>query len=116
MNRVFFAACAALLLSACVTEQPANPQQSAQLGQTCQATYGFQAGTDAYLQCVFQLDQQRINRNRERRMAIAQAFSDAGAQMQANARQQQAIAAATRPVNCTSRQSYYGGPVYTNCY
>lgn len=107
---------AVTVLTGCVTEQPANAVQAAKLGDTCTTTYGFSPGTDGYRQCVFQLDQQRIASNRQKRIAIGQAFSDAGDQMQANARHQQAIAAANRPVNCTSRQSYSGGQVYTTCY
>lgn len=103
-------------LTGCVTEQPANAGQAAKLGDTCTTTYGFSPGTDGYRQCVFQLDQQRIASNRQKRIAIGQAFSDAGDQMQANARQQQAIAATNRPINCTSRQSYAGAQVYTTCY
>jgi hypothetical protein len=95
------------LLAGCQSEQPATGKDLAQLNASCEA-YGFKKGTDAYSNCVLQLDQQRIATNRQRRMAIADAFSEAGENMSASA-------AANRPVNCTSRPGY-GGTVQTTCY
>jgi hypothetical protein len=100
------------LVSGCQTEQPATQVQAQKLGESCQA-YGFQPGTDQFAVCVFQLDQQRIASNRQRRMAIGMALGNAGAQMQAGA-------VANRPVNCTSTASgtFVGRPtsVQTTCY
>lgn len=77
------------------------------LGETCQA-YGFKPGTDQFAQCIFQLDQNRIAENRRRRIAVGEALSEAGDNMQRNA-------AANRPINCTSTPGY-GGTVQTRCY
>lgn len=100
------------LLTGCQSEQPANQVQAQKLGETCQA-YGFKPGTDQFAVCIFQLDQQRIASNRQRRMAIGAAMGNMGAQMQA-------AGAANRPINCTSTLSgtFVGHPnqVQTSCY
>lgn len=103
-----------LALTGCVAEQPANQQQVQKLGEQCM-TYGFKPGTDQFNACIFQLDQNRIAENRRRRIAIGNALSETGDQMQANARNQQMINAVNRPVTCNSTPGY-GGTVRTNCY
>jgi hypothetical protein len=114
MKRLVAAAFAALSLSACVSEMPATGEEAAKLSQAC-TNYGFRTGTDAHAACLLQLDQNRISENRRRRIAFGEALSDAGNQMQANARANQISAAYNRPVNCTSRRGY-GGTVQTSCY
>ena len=104
-----------VVLAGCQSEQPATQEQAQKLGESCQA-YGFKPGTEQFALCIFQLDQQRIASNRQRRMAIGAALAQTGANMQANARTQMMVNAMNRPVNCTSRRSYSGGPVYTSCY
>ena len=93
---------ACLGLSACQTEQPANPAMAQKLGETCKA-YGFKSGTPEFAACIFNLDQQRIANNRQRRMAVGQALSNMGQGMQAR-----------RGTNCNS--VIYGNVVRTNCY
>ena len=101
-------------LTACVAEQPATGEKLVSLQNQCKA-YGFKAGSDNLNACVFQLDQNRIASNRQKRIAFGEALSDTGYQMQENARTQQLINATNRPLNCTSTPSY-GGTVKTSCY
>lgn len=103
-----------VLIAGCQSEQPATQAQAQKLGETCQA-YGFKPGTDQFALCIFQLDQQRIASNRQRRMAIGAAMGNMGASMQAAGAQQAALAAANRPVNCTSTRGL-NGSIQTSCY
>lgn len=117
--RTTFQIIAALLLgvslTGCATEQPATGAQLEKLAATCRG-YGLQSGTEAFSNCLYQLDQQRMANAYNRRMAAAAALGNAGAQMQANAAQ------TYRPaVRCTSTpsSSWVGGPVSqvrTTCY
>lgn len=93
-------------MAGCVTEQPANQQLVQKLGEQCQS-YGFKPGSDAFAACIFQLDQNRIAKNRQTRMAVAEALSEAGEDMQRNA-------ASNRPVSCNSIR--VGNSVNTTCY
>lgn len=106
MRRLLSAAGAAILLTACQTEQPANQAQVQALGETCQA-YGFQPGTNEFANCIFQMDQQRIDNNRQKRMAVAGALQGVGRGMQQRAQ------AYRPPVRCTStpNSSWIGGPI-----
>lgn len=101
MRRLLLAAGAAILLAGCQTEQPADQAQIQQLGETCQA-YGFTPGSNEFATCIFQMDQQRMATNRQKRMAMAGALQQAGQSFQRNR------------VNCTTRP--IGTTVYTNCY
>lgn len=79
---------------------------------------GAKEGADMQM-CINQearSDEAKRIKNKEMAQAIGQALSDTGDQMQANARNQALVNAMNRPVNCTSRRSYAGGPVYTSCY
>jgi len=114
MKKMIAAALAAFALTACVSEQPATGETAAKLADSCK-NYGFRPGSDAYSACLLQLDQNRISENRRKRLAFAQALSDTGEQMQANARANQISNSMNRPINCTSRPTY-GGVVNTSCY
>lgn len=98
-------------LTACVSEQPATQAQAQKLGETCQA-YGFRPGTDTFAACIFQLDQQRIGSNRQRRMTAGMAMANAGSQMQANAARAPMI---RTPMTCTSTPGL-NGALHTSCY
>lgn len=89
MRYLLLLAALGVAVSACQSEQPATGATAAKLGATC-AGYGFKPGTDSYSACVFQLDQNRIAENYNRRMRVAAALSAAGAASQP-----------PRPVTCT---------------
>lgn len=108
-----FFAIAMLALAGCQSEKPATGKVLAEINGQC-AAYGFTPGTDAFAACVYQADQNRIDANRQKRMAFAMAMQNAGAQMQANANNQMMINAMNRPRNCTSRM--VGTTLQTQCY
>lgn len=114
MRRLLLVGLSALMLTGCITEQPATGAAAAKLAETCKS-YGFKPGTDQFAVCVFQLDQNRMASNRQRRMAIGAAMAGTGAQMQANAARQSALATASRPTTCRSVAAA-GGVVNTTCY
>lgn len=101
-------------LYGCATEQPANPEQFQKLGETCQK-YGFKPGSDQFAACIYQLDQQRIADNRQRRMAAAMAMQGMSNSFNANAAAMNQQAIANRQVNCTSTPGM-NGVVRTACY
>jgi len=105
-----------VLVAGCQTEAPATGETAKKLAASCTG-YGFKPGTQEHAMCVYQLDQQRIAGNRNRRMAVGMAMAGMGAGMQRNA----AMMSANRPVNCTStpNSTWVGGPassVSTTCY
>lgn len=60
--------------------------------------------TDAYAQCRMQADLEHKRASRQFGEDVGNAVKDAYSKP-----------AASSPVNCMSRQSYPGGPVYTTC-
>lgn len=94
-------------LAGCQELQQARGPQLEQIGQTCRA-YGFKPETDAFTQCVFQLDQTRIANNR----AAIQSITD-DAQARSNAWMQRT--AVNRPKMCNSTP-VAGGGFMTSCY
>ena len=104
---------ACLAIAGCQSEKPAAGKVLAEINAQCQA-YGFKPGTDAFAGCVYQSDQNRISGNRERRLRTAAAFQQMGAQMQAQAQQQQMINAMNRSRTCYT--TGYGNTLRTQCY
>jgi transcriptional regulator with XRE-family HTH domain len=92
-----------LLLSGCIANQPATGATLKKLQLQCEQ-YGYQPGSPAYSDCVFQLDQNRIADFQNRMARTGAAISQAGRNMQT----------ANRPLNCNS--TGVGNTVYTNCY
>lgn len=61
-------------LSGCASMALKSRAELVALDQTTCTDYGFRQGTDAYAQCMFQLDQLRIADTRDRRRAFGAAM------------------------------------------
>lgn len=96
-----------LALSGCQSSDMTVAEEIQEYGGRCQA-YGFKPGTDAYANCVLQFHDQQVASDRQRRTAMAAAVAGAGDSMSNTYKPSPAV-------NCTSRQSYSGGTVYTRC-
>lgn len=72
---VVLAAAMAATLGACATTTPA--QRAAMNTESCEG-YGFKAGTDAYANCMMQLDIKERQADLEQRRRIGDAISEMG--------------------------------------
>lgn len=105
-----------LSLSACQTkpiEQMSYTEVKALAGEIQKRCYaqGVKPNSREYDMCIRQeISREQSTRvaNRQRQIALGEAISEAGANMQRNA-------AMNRPVNCTSSRGY-GTTINTTCY
>lgn len=121
--RVFVAGFALAMLTGCQSvETMSYAQKNAlaqQIAKRC-AAQGYADGHPQQRDCIaHEVNREVVTRrqNEQRRMAVAAAMGNVGAQMQANA----ATPVYRPPVTCTSRpsSSWVGGPVSqvrTTCY
>lgn len=99
MRLIALALLTGALLSGCMGRSPQERYAEAQNACT---SYGFKSGTDAYAQCMMELD-------------IAMAQQDQAA-AQRFAASMQALAARNRSVTCSTSASVYGGGRYSGGY
>lgn len=64
-----------MAVSGCVQPEVQKEQLRKKIAETC-TNYGFKAGTDAYSNCLMQVDMQQANAERQRRMQVARDVSD----------------------------------------
>lgn len=110
MKAAFLSLLAVAFVSSCAAERPATGPELISIRKTCE-TYGFKAGSSQHASCVYQMDQERMTSNRDRRLRFARSMSMMGAGIQAQNNQQQMINAMNRPINTTCSRNGY----YTNC-
>ncbi len=106
MRAAFLSLFAVALLPSCAAERPAVGPELASIRKTCEG-YGFKVGSQQHANCVYQMDQERMASNRDRRIRFANSMSMMGAGIQA----QNNMNALNRPINTTCSRNGY----YTNC-
>lgn len=100
--RTYIALSIALIVGGCVS--PIKQARHEREAKQCEA-FGYEPGTDAYANCRMQFEMQHKRNMADIGNSIAQA-----------SQQRPTVYSPPPPTNCMSRQSYPGGPVYTNCF
>jgi len=83
---------------------PATPEEASLIQSQCQS-FGFKPGTDAFANCVLQMDQARVADARDRRQRVGAALAQVGQAQQRTYRQ---------PVTCTAMRT--GWMTTAQCY
>lgn len=100
--KIYIVLASALIVSGCVS--PIKQARHEREAKQCEA-FGYQLGTDAYANCRMQFEMQHKRKMSDIGNSIAQASQP-----------RPAVYTPAAPTNCTSRQSYPGAPIYTNCF
>jgi len=102
MKKIVLLVGAAVLLAGCQTTSP--EVRLANQNATC-AGYGFKPGTDAFANCMMQMDRDEQADYRRRQQELSDSMYDMNRSMRMN-----------RPVICNTVESVPGGSATTTCY
>ena len=102
MKKIVLLVGVAVLLAACQTTTP--EMLLANQNATC-AGYGFKPGTDAFANCMMQMDRDEQAEYRRRQQDLSDSMYDMNRSMRMN-----------RPVICNTVESATGASATTTCY